>query len=285
MSTTTSLFANGHSTTDLSQPLLRLQAWFFQQIWVRSPNAASRIVYLVNFRNLRLPGLVSSYAPSNSASAFKLQLFKSDFSALTGPQLRIGSTSAPILGLISTRITFATLLVRLSRGPFVSSPTLRHSWNELRLPVDLQSPLNAAQFELIRNSGASTGHPYRPNKPRKAGSAPFIDLWTPFTLNCFKTESIPIVSLRPERPALYLSSTLKALWTPFDLRVDSAFSQARQRRISTVAIYPERPNLHPSSTFQASLDAVNLLQSATSTAHLITPRKTDSASLIHLHDP
>ncbi|KAJ7131614.1 hypothetical protein C8R46DRAFT_1235803 [Mycena filopes] len=39
-----------------------------------------------------------------------------------------------------------------------------------------------------------------------------------------------------------------------------------------------------SATSTASLDAVDLLQSATSTAHLITPRKTDSASLIHLHN-
>ncbi|KAJ7166012.1 hypothetical protein C8R46DRAFT_1219784 [Mycena filopes] len=159
-------------------------------------------------------------------------------------------------------------------GLISDSDYLRHSFGStVWPPLNLQSPLDTVQFELIWDLAA---HTYRLTTPRTTGSAPLVDLhilWTVFTLNCFKTKSatptahpyrlvtprtadsasftdsqchllqdlvqrvngaslsyfytvngrlciierIPVVSLRPERPILDPSSTLKAIWTPFNL--------------------------------------------------------------------
>ncbi|KAJ7174527.1 hypothetical protein C8R46DRAFT_1031178 [Mycena filopes] len=181
---------------------------------------SANLGYLVDLRTLQLPGLVPSYAPSNSASAFKLQLSKSDFSALTGPQLSIGSTFAAVPGLTSDS---DYLRHAFGSSPSHPAPTLRHSWNELKPPVYLQRSLDAIQFESIRDSvcnlnGASLSSRYTPNGRLRILHRLSVPLLQDLARQRLQPQqSIPIVSVRPERSTLHPSLTLKVTWTPFNL--------------------------------------------------------------------
>ncbi|KAJ7174519.1 hypothetical protein C8R46DRAFT_1214718 [Mycena filopes] len=172
-----------------------------------------------------------------------------------------------------TRITFAALWFDCPVGrSFASSPTLQHSLNELNPPVDLQSPLDTVQFELIRDLV---------KRPRTTGSAPFIDLhslWTPFTSTGFKTEAATptahpyrLVAPRTADSASFTDPQchlLRDLVHPYRLTkprtTDSAslhrptfldwtfhHSLQPQQRIRVVSLRPERPTQHPSPILKA----------------------------------